>query len=544
MSTKVSVDIRKLKFWCQKILPLVYDDSLSYYEMLCKLLSYINAFIDKLNEFADILNEFADEFEEFKTQFNEWIETLGGWQATIDGLSADFTKLKTDYTAFQTTVNNQIAALEAKINALPTDITEIVQEVEDALNRITTVEANVTSLYNKPYFKVGNTGDVNSDLDVNDYIYSTSGGYSWKAATPDAMTGRGALLTGRTGAITGSNSATIESVLYAPNIEINSTRLANAKGVYNTVITVANTEVSVDLSAGIYENVQFIIDTPQWKEIYFIASSHTVLKNCTLTTNHQCIARFSSVSFDDCVFDFNTSEIYVRDCSFNKCTITADLLGSDGGAVTLIDCARRYSGSSTTAEPLFDLIEDASPTSLYVKSTINPSADWSAVLGDVFSTEDNGLDILINLDVKSEVELVAPNMNYKEDTDISYVKKLDYSGPCNIFANFKYTDDVTYLAFNYTNSITRVLDTTPLIINNGALIHLYEDTYQLPFPGNLDLIVSMPVTVESSVVTQINAALSAANRGVTFYYVGESSGTMRIIVDLFTKVGVVIYIPD
>lgn len=25
------------RFWCQKVLPLVYDDSLSYYEVLCKL---------------------------------------------------------------------------------------------------------------------------------------------------------------------------------------------------------------------------------------------------------------------------------------------------------------------------------------------------------------------------------------------------------------------------------------------------------------------------------------------------------------------------
>lgn len=31
-----------LRLWCQKVLPLVYDDSLSYYEVLCKLTHYIN----------------------------------------------------------------------------------------------------------------------------------------------------------------------------------------------------------------------------------------------------------------------------------------------------------------------------------------------------------------------------------------------------------------------------------------------------------------------------------------------------------------------
>lgn len=34
------------RFWCQKVLPLVYDDSLSYYEVLCKVRDYLNHIID------------------------------------------------------------------------------------------------------------------------------------------------------------------------------------------------------------------------------------------------------------------------------------------------------------------------------------------------------------------------------------------------------------------------------------------------------------------------------------------------------------------
>ena len=47
--------IDTFRFWCQKVLPLVYDDSLSYYEVLCKVVEYINNLIneDKLIE-ADI----------------------------------------------------------------------------------------------------------------------------------------------------------------------------------------------------------------------------------------------------------------------------------------------------------------------------------------------------------------------------------------------------------------------------------------------------------------------------------------------------------
>ena len=32
----------KLRFWCQMVLPLVYDDSLSYMELLNKVVSYLN----------------------------------------------------------------------------------------------------------------------------------------------------------------------------------------------------------------------------------------------------------------------------------------------------------------------------------------------------------------------------------------------------------------------------------------------------------------------------------------------------------------------
>lgn len=37
------------RYFCHKVLPLVYDDSLSYYEVLCKLTNKINEIIDLIN---------------------------------------------------------------------------------------------------------------------------------------------------------------------------------------------------------------------------------------------------------------------------------------------------------------------------------------------------------------------------------------------------------------------------------------------------------------------------------------------------------------
>lgn len=50
-------NIETLKYWCHKVLPLVYDDSLSYYEVLCKVSAKLNEVIGVTNEFGEHINE-------------------------------------------------------------------------------------------------------------------------------------------------------------------------------------------------------------------------------------------------------------------------------------------------------------------------------------------------------------------------------------------------------------------------------------------------------------------------------------------------------
>lgn len=59
----------KILYTCgAKILPLIYDDSLSYYEQVCKLTTKMNEIIDFINTGAnEALKEYID------TQFNNLI---------------------------------------------------------------------------------------------------------------------------------------------------------------------------------------------------------------------------------------------------------------------------------------------------------------------------------------------------------------------------------------------------------------------------------------------------------------------------------------
>lgn len=55
--------LHKLHFWCQKVLPLVYDDSLSYYELLCKVVKYLNIHTEQINLINELLQNFSPEVE-------------------------------------------------------------------------------------------------------------------------------------------------------------------------------------------------------------------------------------------------------------------------------------------------------------------------------------------------------------------------------------------------------------------------------------------------------------------------------------------------
>lgn len=62
--------LKHFRFWCQKVLPLVYDDSLSYYEVLCKVVKYINDLINSDKEIISDIDELRKDLDEVQS----WID--------------------------------------------------------------------------------------------------------------------------------------------------------------------------------------------------------------------------------------------------------------------------------------------------------------------------------------------------------------------------------------------------------------------------------------------------------------------------------------
>lgn len=65
-------DLSRFRFWCQKVLPLVYDDSLSYYEVLCKVTDYISGIINNQDEMNSEIQALRDELQTVQT----WIDNF------------------------------------------------------------------------------------------------------------------------------------------------------------------------------------------------------------------------------------------------------------------------------------------------------------------------------------------------------------------------------------------------------------------------------------------------------------------------------------
>ena len=58
--------LNRFRAWCQTVIPLVYDNSLSYYELLCKVIDYLNKVIDGQNDLIDQVTINTADIEQLK----------------------------------------------------------------------------------------------------------------------------------------------------------------------------------------------------------------------------------------------------------------------------------------------------------------------------------------------------------------------------------------------------------------------------------------------------------------------------------------------
>ena len=97
-----------------KVLPLVYDEALSYYEQVCKLYDAYNDFVDKVMEAISNFNDESKAYTDSKVA-----EAFADIQAQSDALRRDYeqfvTLVNSNINLFQSQLDTTSAKLEAEI---------------------------------------------------------------------------------------------------------------------------------------------------------------------------------------------------------------------------------------------------------------------------------------------------------------------------------------------------------------------------------------------------------------------------------------------
>ena len=172
-----------LRFWCQKVLPAVYDQSLSYYEVLCKLAAFLNKMVEELEKmqdnidalhkaykdlqdwvnaeiarfeahmeqhFDDLTQELWNRFEEYKNNTNT---TLQQWfnnyaTNTTNNLNKKFNDFVTNAnTRIDQMFNTYTSSTNNEFNTWKTDFTNQYNQWKDEVNgQISNINSNISSL--------------------------------------------------------------------------------------------------------------------------------------------------------------------------------------------------------------------------------------------------------------------------------------------------------------------------------------------------------------------------------------------------------------
>ena len=126
--------VPNIHYWTQRVLPCVFDESLSYVEKINKLEEEINKLIEEYNKFGqNVVTEINTFEEETTNQINTFI------QQVTDEINTFKSDITNQLNTFETSMTN-------KQNAFETRILELTQEFETTINNdIATFKQTITT---------------------------------------------------------------------------------------------------------------------------------------------------------------------------------------------------------------------------------------------------------------------------------------------------------------------------------------------------------------------------------------------------------------
>lgn len=144
-----------LRFWCQKVLPAVYDQSLSYYEVLCKLAAFLNKMLEELEKMQDNIDALHKAYKDLQ----DWVNAeIARFEAHMEQHFDDLTKEL--WNKFEQYKNDTNTTLQQWFNEY---------------------ETNTTNNLNKKFNEFVNNANTRIDQMFNTYTTNTNSEFNtWK----------------------------------------------------------------------------------------------------------------------------------------------------------------------------------------------------------------------------------------------------------------------------------------------------------------------------------------------------------------------------
>lgn len=197
--------IKPLRYYTQKVLPLVYDDSLSYYEVLGKTTTKLNEVIVEMNNLTENIDKLIEArienaLDEFKkiidaeiAEVNNSIDLINAKIIELDGdINHDrelINALRTDFNNLEARLTNELQALTRRVNQIEIDykladdrlyayIIRQVAELREEIQHIVLSDVTVTNPV---------TGQVDTIQNTLDDIYRVVTLWALTASEYDAL---------------------------------------------------------------------------------------------------------------------------------------------------------------------------------------------------------------------------------------------------------------------------------------------------------------------------------------------------------------------
>lgn len=195
-------------FWLQKTQPLVYDDALSYYEVLCRISAMLNQLTKQVNDLTDAQKKFIEDatkllnqiISEWNSIVDRWNNIVTEWNSIVDqwnNIVTEWNSMKTTWSQWSATWVQWVSTfaqwtktfndMVQNNNQFQTDITNQFNSYKNEINNIITNFENEVNEKIKDFVTVGILEHVVTYGGIWEQVVTLEAGASRRILLPESM---------------------------------------------------------------------------------------------------------------------------------------------------------------------------------------------------------------------------------------------------------------------------------------------------------------------------------------------------------------------